>query len=80
MHNDPTPKGPWQLLIYDHDSGDPKLILATVCHPADVEPAGPADQVPGQAAAWLAKRTGEPGRLVPMTGAEVWRLDPSPDG
>jgi hypothetical protein len=82
MNENPTParKGPWQLLVYDHDTGDPKLILATVCDPADVEPAwrGPTDRVLELATAWLLKRTGEPGQLVPLDGAEVWRVDPHP--
>jgi hypothetical protein len=72
-------KGPWRLLVLDRESGDPKLILATVCDPLDVCPAGrraTTGEALGAAQGWLLTRTGQPGvTLTPLTGAEIWRVD-----
>ncbi len=71
--------GPWRILILDRDPQDPKWIMATVAIPSDVRPAlldtttGNAGQ---QAAAdWVARLTGRPVILVPIPGAQAWRID-----
>jgi hypothetical protein len=79
MPNHPTPTGNglWRLLVIDRDPADPKLILATVAAPGDVEPASPS--APGEALAWVRSQLGRPHAiLVPMPGAGVWRVDEQP--
>jgi hypothetical protein len=71
-----TTAGPWRILVLDRDTADPKLILATVAAPADVEP-WPAGCDPETATGWLLTRTGLPAvTLTAMPGAQVWRVEP----
>jgi hypothetical protein len=70
------------LLIVDRDPDDPKLILATVAAPGDVEPAGTTGpDGMGEALAWVRGLLGRPhATLTPMTHADVWRVDEDPPG
>jgi hypothetical protein len=77
MSDHPSSSGPWRVLIHDSDPADPKWILATVASPADVRPAGAAEEAPDDLAdAWLRLRNGGgPYTLTPLHGALCWRVD-----
>jgi hypothetical protein len=70
---------PWRILILDRDLEDPKWVLATVTIPSDVRPAvldAAGIQTGERAAAdWVAQLTGHPVILVPIAGAQAWRVD-----
>jgi hypothetical protein len=81
MSNDVTTTGraPWRYVLLDADRADPKLILATVEEPGDVEPVFPAADT-GEVLAWVQRRlVTEHVTLVPLPrGTIVWRVDETP--
>jgi hypothetical protein len=66
--------GPWQVLLLDRsDRTDPRWLVATICTPADVLPAGLADESPSEEVTqWVAGRAGRPVTLVPLARVTAW--------
>ena len=74
--SDPTTSGPWRVLILDPDPADPKWLLATICQPGDVRPAGPGEtELDEVTAAWVRSHNGEAPTLTALPRALCWRVD-----
>jgi hypothetical protein len=77
VNNPSTTSGPWRVLVLDRsDRSDPKWVLATVADPADVRPAGGADEAPDEVTtAWVRARNGDAPELTALPRALCWRVD-----